>query len=71
MEFSKKDVVYNVMEGAMFHTHQATELSSFVDVAVDLKARVEVTSETMMDICSSRIRSGVEETSITDIKSSG
>ena len=60
MEFSKIDVVYNVIEGAMFHTHQATELSSFVDMTVDLEARVEVTRETMVDSCSPRIRSGVE-----------
>ena len=39
----------------MFQTYQATELSSFVKVAVDLEARIEVTSETMMDCYSSRI----------------
>ena len=37
------------MEGAMFQTHQATEHSSFVDMAVDLEKRIEVTSETMVD----------------------
>ena len=60
-----------VMEGAMFQTHQGTELSSFVDVTVDLETRVEVTSETMLESCSSRIRGDVEEISITDIQSSG
>ena len=71
MEFSKIDVVYNVMEGAMFHTHQGIELSSFVDVALDLEARIEVTSETMLDSCSSGIRGDVEDITITGIQSSG
>ena len=47
MEFSKIDVVYNVMEGAMFHTHQGIELSSFVDVALDLEAGTTGTNETI------------------------
>ena len=59
------------MEGAMFQTHQVIELSSFVDVALDVEARIEVTSETMVDSCSSRIRGDGEEFSITDVKSSG
>ena len=59
------------MEVTMFQTHQETELSRFVDVAVDLEARIEVTSETMLGSCSSRIRGDIEEISITDIQSSG
>ena len=54
--------VDNVMEGAMFQTHQATELSSFIHDALELEARIEVTSETMVD---SIIGDG-EEISITD-----
>ena len=50
----------------MFQTHQATELSSFVVVAVDLET-IEMTSETMVDCYSSRIRGDIEEISITDI----
>ena len=62
--------VDNVMEAAMFQTYQATELSSFVKVAVDLEARIEVTSGTMVNSYSSRIRGDVEEIRITDIQSS-
>ena len=43
------------MEGAKFQTHQVTELSSFVYEALDMKARIEGTSETMVDSCSSQI----------------
>ena len=49
------------MEGAMFQTHQATELSRFVDGILDLEARIEVTTETMVDSYSSRIRGDGEE----------
>ena len=35
------------MEGAMFWSHQAPELSSFVYVALNLEARIEGTSETI------------------------
>ena len=58
--------VDNVMEGAKFQTHQVTELSSFIDVAQDLEARIEVTHETMVGIYSSRIIGDGEEISITD-----
>ena len=37
----------NVVERAMFQPHQATELSSFVYVAIDLEARISGTSETI------------------------
>ena len=63
--------VGNVMEEAMFQTHQATELSSFVDVAVNLEARIEQNTETMVDSCSSRIRGDGEEISLTEVKYSG
>ena len=55
----------------MFQTHQATELSSFVYVALDLEERIEGTIETMVASYSSGIRGDGEEISITDIKSSG
>ena len=55
----------------MFQTHQATELSSFVDVAVNLEARIEQNTETMVDSCSSRIRGDGEEISLTEVKYSG
>ena len=38
---------YNVMEGTMFQTHQATELSSFVDGTLELEARIAGTNETI------------------------
>ena len=63
--------VGNVMEEAMFQTHQATELSSFADVAVNLEARIEQNTETMVDSCSSRIRGDREEISLTEVKYSG
>lgn len=49
----------------MFHPHQVTELSSFVYVALDLEARIEGTSEAMLDGCSSKNRGDREEISIT------
>ena len=58
--------VDNVMEGAMFQTHQPTELSSFIHVALELEARIKVTSETMVDSYSSRIIGDGEDISITD-----
>ena len=59
------------MEAAIFQTYHATELSSFVYVALDLEVRIEVTNETMVDSYSSIIRGNGEEISIPDIKSSG
>ena len=35
------------MKGAIFQPHQATELSSFVYVALHLEARIAGTSETI------------------------
>ena len=59
--------VDNIMERIMFQTPQVTELTCFVDVAVDLETRVEVTSEIMLDSCSSRFRGDVEEITTTGI----
>ena len=50
---------------------ELTELTCFVNVAVDLEARIEVTSETMVDSYSSRIRGDGEEISLTKVKYSG
>ena len=35
------------MEGAKFQPHQGAELSSFVDVSLNLEARIAGTSETI------------------------
>ena len=59
------------MEAVIFQTYQTAELSSFVKVAVDLEARIEVTSGTMVNSYSSRIRGDVEEISINGIQSYG